>query len=143
MPVGRSGRIVVELDPDLKRRLHARLRSEGRDFKGWLLERVQDYLGAPQEKEQAPRGPGEAASEPGDIESGLGDIEAELTETEKRVLDAVSSDARARHYVDDVVRATGLGIGEVATALLELELQGCVVQDLGAYRRVRPSRVAG
>jgi predicted Rossmann fold nucleotide-binding protein DprA/Smf involved in DNA uptake len=132
MPVGRSGRIVVELDPDLKRRLHARLRSEGRDFKGWLLERVQDYLGLPGEKEGAPRDSEEAASEPGEIES-------ELTEIEKRVLDALSSEARARHHVDDLVQATGLGIGEVANALLELELQGCIVQDLGAYRRVRPS----
>ena len=38
MGVGRSGRIVVEFDPEQKRQLHARLRSEGRDFKGWLLE---------------------------------------------------------------------------------------------------------
>jgi predicted Rossmann fold nucleotide-binding protein DprA/Smf involved in DNA uptake len=132
MPVGRSGHIVVELDPDLKQRLHARLRSEGRDFKGWLLERVQDYLGAPQEKEGGPRDREEAASEPGEVES-------ELTETEKRVLDAVSSDARGRHHVDGLVQATGLGIGEVANALLELELQGRVVQDLGVYRRVWPS----
>ena len=100
-----------------------------------MLERVQEYLGAPQEKEGAARDREEAASEPGEIES-------ELTETEKRVLDAVSSDARARHHVDGLVLATGLGIGEVAKALLELELQGRVVQDFGVYRRVRPSSVA-
>lgn len=125
MPVGRSGRIVVELDPDLKRRLHARLRSEGRDFKGWLLERVQDYLGAPREDEGAPR---DREGPP-----------SELGELEQRVLDAVSSDARARQRVDDLVQATGLGFGEVHKALLELELQGCIVQDLGLYRRVRAS----
>ena len=132
MAVGPTGRIVVYLDPELKQRLYTRLRSEGRDFKGWLLERVQDYVVAPPEKEGAPRDCEEAASKPGEFE-------AELTETEKRVLDAVSSDARARHHLDGLVQATGLGIGEVAKALLELELLGCVVQDLGVYRRVRTS----
>ena len=97
-----------------------------------MLERAQEYLGLPREKEGAPPDREEAASEPGEIE-------AELTEIERRVLDALSSEARGRHHVDDVVQATGLGIGEVAKALLELELQGCVVQDLGRYRRVRPS----
>jgi predicted Rossmann fold nucleotide-binding protein DprA/Smf involved in DNA uptake len=125
MPVGRSGRIVVEFDPELKRRLHARLRSEGRDFKGWLLERVQEYLEAPRDSRGAPRSSEEPPSE--------------LGELEQRVFDAVSTEARARHHVDDLVEATGLGIGEVQKALLQLELQGRVVQDLGLYRRVRPS----
>jgi predicted Rossmann fold nucleotide-binding protein DprA/Smf involved in DNA uptake len=125
MPVGRSGRIVVDLDPELKQRLHARLRSEGRDFRGWLLERVQEYLDAPRARVEAPRNIDEPTSQ--------------LTELEQRVLDAVSSDARAPHHVDDLVHATGLGIGEVQKALLELELQGRVAQDLGLYRRVRPS----
>ena len=125
MPVGRSGRIVVEFDPELKRRLHARLRSEGRDFKGWLLERVREYLEAPQDNLQVPRQNEEPPSE--------------LGELQKRVLEAVSSDARARHHVDDLAQATGLDIGELQGALLQLELQGLVVQHFGRYRRVRPS----
>jgi predicted Rossmann fold nucleotide-binding protein DprA/Smf involved in DNA uptake len=125
MPVGRSGRIVVEFDPELKRRLHGRLRSEGRDFKGWLLDRVREYLEAPRAGVEAPR----STEEP----------TLQLTELERRVLEAVSSDARARHHVDDLVQATGLRIGEVHEALLQLELQGCVLQHQGLYRRVRPS----
>jgi predicted Rossmann fold nucleotide-binding protein DprA/Smf involved in DNA uptake len=132
MAVGQSGRIVVYLDPELKQKLHARLRGEGRDFKGWLLERIQQYLEAPGDNLGPPRHSEESPSE-------IGEIGSELGELERRVLDAVSSDARARPHVDDLVQATGLGIGEVHKALLELELQGCVVQDLGRYRRVRPS----
>jgi predicted Rossmann fold nucleotide-binding protein DprA/Smf involved in DNA uptake len=114
MPVGRSGRIVVEFDPELKRRLHARLRSEGRDFKGWLLERVQDYLGAPRDREPP----------------------AELSEIEKRVLDALSAEGPARHHMDDLLHATGLGVGEIQGALLQLELEGLIVQRDGFCRRV-------
>jgi predicted Rossmann fold nucleotide-binding protein DprA/Smf involved in DNA uptake len=132
MPVGRSGRIVVDLDPELKRTLHARLRSDGQDFKSWLLERVQDYLGAPRETEGAPR---DREAPP----SGLGEIESELSEIEKRVLDALSADGPAQHHVDDLLHATGLGVGEIHAALLQLELQGLIVQQLGQYRRARPA----
>ena len=132
MPVGRSGRIVVDLDPELKRELHARLRSEGRDFKGWLLERVQNYLGAPQDRKAV-------ASEHADAEPELGEIDAELTEIEKRVLDALSADGQKPQHVDHLMAATGLAIGEIHAALLDLELQGHVAQDLGYYRRVRTS----
>ena len=125
MPVGPSGRIVVEFDPELKRRLHARLRSEGRDFKAWLLERVQEYLSAPQESEGEPRDGEEPPSE--------------LGEVEKRVLEAVSSDARGGRNVDQLMEATGLGIGEIRRVLLELELHGRVVERLGLYRCARPS----
>jgi predicted Rossmann fold nucleotide-binding protein DprA/Smf involved in DNA uptake len=125
MPVGRNGRIVVELDPDLKRRLHARLRSEGRDFKGWLLERVQDYLGTPRKEEGASPDREEPQPELGDIE--------------KRVLDALYATGHAQHHVDELTDATGLGIGEIQAALLQLELRGLIVQHLGFFRRVRSS----
>jgi predicted Rossmann fold nucleotide-binding protein DprA/Smf involved in DNA uptake len=123
MPVGRSGRIVVDLDPELKAKLHARLRSEGRDFRGWLLQRVQDYLGAPREDEGAPR----------DHEEPL----SELGELERRVLDAVSADVPAQHHADDLIHTTGLGVGEIQEALLQVELRGLIVQYAGSYRRVR------
>lgn len=114
MPVGQSGRIVVEFDPDLKRRLHARLRSEGRDFKAWLLERVYEYLAESRDTTEAARENVEQLSE--------------LGEVEKRVLEAVSSGTLAGHHVDDLAHATGLRLGEIQQALLQLELHGHVVQ---------------
>jgi|GEM_PF-2330929 len=128
MPVGRSGRIVVELDPALKRRLHARLRDEGRDFKGWLLERIEEYLEPSRDRgDRGARNRGGERAAP------------ELSEPQKRVLEAMSSDERAQHHVDELVHATGLGIGQIREVLLQLELQGCVAQHVGLYRRVRPS----
>lgn len=124
MAVGQSGRIVVDLDPELKRQLHERLRADGRDFKGWLLQRVQEYLdvrasaGAPQVSEEPP---------------------LDLSEVEERVLDAVSSDKATGHHADDLAEATGLGAGELHQALLQLELRGRVVHRLGFYRRARSS----
>lgn len=44
MAVGQSGRIVLEIDPALKRALHARLVGEGRHLKDWFLEQVAGYL---------------------------------------------------------------------------------------------------
>ena len=41
---------------------------------------------------------------------------------------------------DEVVRSTGLGAGEVAAALVELELVGAVATDAGVYRAI--SRIA-
>ena len=118
MAVGPGRRMVVELEPELKRRLHARLRSDGRDFKGWLLERIREYLGtAPQTETPAP----------------------ELDERDRCVLDAISSDAPAPHHVDDIVDATGLDVREIGEALLRLQLLGCVEQHFGGYRRVLPS----
>jgi hypothetical protein len=44
MARGQSGRIVLEIDPTIKRAIHARLVAEGRSLKGWFLERVEEYL---------------------------------------------------------------------------------------------------
>ncbi len=48
MARGPSGRLVFEIDPALKRELHARLARDGRSAKDWLLERIETYLDAPQ-----------------------------------------------------------------------------------------------
>ncbi len=48
MARGPSGRLVFEIDPALKRELHARLARDGRSAKDWLLERIEAYLDAPQ-----------------------------------------------------------------------------------------------
>lgn len=44
MARGPSGRIVVEMEPSLKRALHARLVAEGRSMKDWFLECAASYL---------------------------------------------------------------------------------------------------
>jgi len=44
MPRGKSGRIVVEVEPDLKGRLHATLALDGLTVKEWFVERAKDYV---------------------------------------------------------------------------------------------------
>lgn len=44
MPVGRSGRIVIEIDPELKQELYAALEGEDVTLKQWFLDRVEEYL---------------------------------------------------------------------------------------------------
>lgn len=44
MSKGLSGRMVVELEPDLKRRLYASLASDGLTFKHWLIGQAEHYL---------------------------------------------------------------------------------------------------
>lgn len=44
MAQGPSGRMVVEIQPDLKRRLYAELTQEGLTFKEWLTGQVERYI---------------------------------------------------------------------------------------------------
>lgn len=44
MPKGPSGRIVIELDPDLKDELYIALEKEGLNMKQWFIENAQDFL---------------------------------------------------------------------------------------------------
>ena len=48
---GRSGRLVFELDPLLKRELHARVAREGRTLKDWLMEQIERYLAQPTQEQ--------------------------------------------------------------------------------------------
>lgn len=41
---GSSGRVVVEIDPTLKRRLHSKLAAEGKNLKEWFVRQVDAYL---------------------------------------------------------------------------------------------------
>jgi DNA processing protein len=59
----------------------------------------------------------------------------ELAELPGRVLEALGREATG---IDGLVRATGLDVAAVATALAELELAGEVAEAEGLYRRVRP-----
>ena len=45
MPVGSSGRVVIEIDPEQKQELYAALERDGTSMKQWFLERVGEYLG--------------------------------------------------------------------------------------------------
>jgi hypothetical protein len=49
MARGQSGRLVVEIDPEMKRELHAKVARDGRTLKDWLVEQARRYLA------QAPR----------------------------------------------------------------------------------------
>lgn len=43
--IGDSGRIVVELPPQMKRELYAALSRDGLTLKAWLISRAEDYVG--------------------------------------------------------------------------------------------------
>lgn len=44
MPVGSSGRVVIEMDPELKQLLHQLLKSDGSNLKDWFLKCVDEYM---------------------------------------------------------------------------------------------------
>jgi len=44
MPVGKSGRIVIEIDPELKQELYQSLGNEDSSLKEWFLTHVKGYL---------------------------------------------------------------------------------------------------
>ena len=72
MSRGPSGRIVVEVDPALKKRLHAALALDGTTLKDWLRQQAEAYLTGhqglapdPAIKETASRGNAERESNDG------------------------------------------------------------------------------
>jgi DNA processing protein len=60
----------------------------------------------------------------------------ELSAVARAVLERVQEEPRG---ADAIGRVTGLGAGEVAAALAELELTGLVTESAGLYRGVRPA----
>lgn len=44
MSIGNSGRIVIEIEPNLKQELHAALKQEGLNLKTWFLENATEFL---------------------------------------------------------------------------------------------------
>lgn len=44
MPRGGSGRVVIELDPNLKRRLYNTLAIDGSTLKDWFVEVASSYI---------------------------------------------------------------------------------------------------
>lgn len=52
MARGDSGRVVFEIDPMLKHRLHVRMAEERRSLKDWFIEQASRYLGPAEEGPQ-------------------------------------------------------------------------------------------
>ena len=50
MPIGSSGRIVVEIDPTLKQALYDALRQEGFSLKDWFISQADCYLRSQQKQ---------------------------------------------------------------------------------------------
>lgn len=46
MSIGSSGRIVIEVEPELKRELYAYLTRDGLTLKEWFLQEARTYLAA-------------------------------------------------------------------------------------------------
>ncbi len=44
MSIGNSGRIVIEVEPEIKRQLYSALAREGKTLKDWFLLHVDQYL---------------------------------------------------------------------------------------------------
>lgn len=44
MPKGPSGRIVIEIDPELKSELYDALEHEGLNLKQWFLDNLENFL---------------------------------------------------------------------------------------------------
>jgi len=44
MAKGRSGRIVIEIDPTLKNKLYSELIKEGRTLKEWFIEKANEHI---------------------------------------------------------------------------------------------------
>lgn len=52
MARGDSGRIVIEISPDLKRQLYSALAIENQTLKDWFIETASDYLGGQKESDE-------------------------------------------------------------------------------------------
>ena len=42
MAIGKSGRVVIEIDPTLKEQLHKAIKMQGKTLKEWFEEKVAD-----------------------------------------------------------------------------------------------------
>ena len=50
MARGQSGRIVLEVDVDLKNALYARLEEDKSTLRTWFIKRAQEFIGSPRKK---------------------------------------------------------------------------------------------
>jgi hypothetical protein len=71
MAIGGSGRIVIEMDPGLKRRLHSALAARGMTLKLWFMSQAEEFLSNAAQPSlpfaqppQAPPAQGESSGQP-------------------------------------------------------------------------------
>jgi hypothetical protein len=57
--IGDSGRIVVEVEPDLKRRLYSALALEHQSLKDWFIDRATEYVRSQQQPDLFRKGEGD------------------------------------------------------------------------------------
>jgi hypothetical protein len=63
MAIGSSGRIVIEVDPELKRQLHKLLRENGSNVKEWFTDHALDYIATEKTNSKSARGKKVSAKE--------------------------------------------------------------------------------
>lgn len=56
MPKGESGRVVVELEPTMKRKLYSALAMDSRTLKDWMIENIERYLSDQDKKKESDGG---------------------------------------------------------------------------------------
>lgn len=56
MAIGKSHRIVIEVDPDLKEQIYAALRDRGLTLKGWFMQQVANDLVPDSQEKSSPTG---------------------------------------------------------------------------------------
>ena len=56
MPKGESGRVVVELEPAMKRKLYSALAMDSRTLKDWMIENIERYLSDQDKKKDSDGG---------------------------------------------------------------------------------------
>ena len=49
MSIGESGRIVLEVEPDLKRRLYSALALDHKTMKDWFIAQAEEYMDSQQQ----------------------------------------------------------------------------------------------
>ncbi len=53
MAIGNSGRIVLEVDPELKKALYSELAKDGLTLKGWFVRAATKFVAARSDKQMA------------------------------------------------------------------------------------------
>ena len=51
MAIGKSGKVLIEIEPDLKQELYVALRRDGLTMKDWFLRNAREYLATQRQPE--------------------------------------------------------------------------------------------
>lgn len=95
MSIGTSGRIVIEVDPDLKRHLYSALAREGLTLKDWFLREARIYVAEAQQMRLALSPSDERAGSDSSLRSGEGRERANVERETSGILTAASEKVKA------------------------------------------------